>query len=98
VNEVRALRQKYDDPNAFASVVGASVRRERQKRDWTQAQLAEAADLSTNFVARLERGELGISLFVAYQLAGAFEIDIEALVATPKRGGRRKQLAATKTG
>jgi predicted transcriptional regulator len=53
------------DPKAFAAVVGEAVRRHRQGLGWTQVQLAEAAQLSPNYVARLERGELGAALFVA---------------------------------
>jgi transcriptional regulator with XRE-family HTH domain len=53
-------------------------------------QLAEAAGLSANYIARLERGELGPSLFVAYQLAASLGIAIGALFATPQRAAKRR--------
>ena len=57
-------------------------------------QLAEAAGLSPNYVARLERGELGPSLFVANQICEALDIDVEALLSPSgghvRRTGRRK--------
>jgi len=50
------------------------------------------AGLSPNYVARLERGELGPSLFVANQLCEALGIDVDALLrpAAPMRTTRRR--------
>lgn len=62
-------------------------------RGWTQARLAEVAGLSPNYVARLERGELGPSLFVANQLCEALGIDVDTLLrptTTPGRTTRRR--------
>jgi transcriptional regulator with XRE-family HTH domain len=78
------------DPKAFAAVVGDAVRRYRQALGWTQVQLAEAAGLSPNYVARLERGELGASLFVAYQLSRTLGISVRDLVEMPQRTTRRR--------
>jgi transcriptional regulator with XRE-family HTH domain len=55
------------------------VRRARQACGWTQAQLAEAAGFSANYIARLERGELGPSLFVANQLCSTLRIPVSTL-------------------
>jgi len=81
-----------DDPKAFAAIVGEAVRRARQACGWTQAQLAEAAGLSANYVARLERGELGPSLFVANQLCSTLGIPVATLtqVAAPAKTTRRR--------
>lgn len=76
------------DPKDFATAVGEAIRRVRQERGWTQAALAEAAGLSPNYVARLERGELGASLFVARQITDALGLDLDALVAPPARASR----------
>lgn len=51
--------------------VGDAIRRARKKRGWTQATLARHARLSPNYVARLERGEMGPSLFVADRICRA---------------------------
>lgn len=66
-------------------MVGEAIRRSRQEHGWTQAFLAEQAGLSPNYVARLERGELGPSLFVAKRLCSALSIVLEVLV-TPGAG------------
>src|SRR5690242_18719661 len=81
------------DPNDFATGVGECLRKARQDRGWTQAELAEAAGLSANYVARLERGELGPSLYVAFHLAEALGTHIETLLAanaSPRRTGKRR--------
>jgi transcriptional regulator with XRE-family HTH domain len=71
------------------------VRRARQSHGWTQAQLAEYAGFSANYIARLERGELGASLFVAHQLCDALGTDLTALLhsATPPVRTTRRRVA-----
>ncbi len=67
----------------FASGVGERIRVVRQQKGWTQVELAEAAELSSNYVARLERGELGASLFVAMRIAEALGVTLDAIAAQP---------------
>jgi transcriptional regulator with XRE-family HTH domain len=86
----RSGARRADDEKAFASVVGEGVRRYRQALGWTQVQLAEAAGLSPNYVARLERGELGPSFFVAHQLSRTLGVDVGELYETPQRTTRRR--------
>ena len=83
---------RQDDPKAFAASVGEAVRRARQSLAWTQAKLAEQAGFSPNYIARLERGELGPSFFVAHQLCEALGIDAGALLsdAGPATRTRRR--------
>lgn len=84
-------RDDANDSRAFASGVGEVIRRERLAHKWTQAALAEHAGLSPNYVARLERGELGPSLFVARRIAEALGISIDMLANfTPTRAARRR--------
>jgi transcriptional regulator with XRE-family HTH domain len=71
---------------SFNVIVGEAIRRHRQERGWTQAFLAEQAGLSPNYIARLERGELGPSLFVAHRICLALSVELEILV-TPIPGG-----------
>jgi transcriptional regulator with XRE-family HTH domain len=78
-----------DEHRAFNTTVGEAIRRARQEHGWTQAFLAEQAGLSPNYIARLERGELGPSLFVASRICEALQIDIDQLVA-PGGMGRMK--------
>lgn len=68
----------------FTERVGDAIRAARRVREWTQAELAERASLSSNYVARLERGELGASLWVAHRLARALGTSIDALLQSEK--------------
>jgi transcriptional regulator with XRE-family HTH domain len=72
-----------EDSGDFATGVGERIRVARQHKGWTQVELADAAGLSSNYVARLERGELGASLFVAMRIAEALGITLDGLVQTP---------------
>lgn len=82
-----------DEHQAFNTVVGEGIRRARQEHGWTQAFLADQARLSPNYIARLERGELGPSLFVANRICEALNIAIEELVGPPANGAGRKTTA-----
>ncbi|HVJ94219.1 MAG TPA: helix-turn-helix transcriptional regulator [Labilithrix sp.] len=83
--EVRASTDGQNDHRVFNATVGEAIRRSRQEHGWTQAFLAEQAGLSPNYIARLERGELGPSLFVAKRICSALSIELEVLV-TPTPG------------
>ncbi|NOU26887.1 MAG: helix-turn-helix transcriptional regulator [Polyangiaceae bacterium] len=89
----RALAELPTDPELFAASFGEALRHSRQRRGWTQAELADAAGISPNYVARLERGELSPSLFVAVRLATALEMSVEGLLAkppSPQRSTKRR--------
>ena len=83
--EARSATDAQDEHRTFNVTVGEAIRRSRQEHGWTQAFLAEQAGLSPNYIARLERGELGPSLFVANRICTALTIDLEVLV-TPGTG------------
>jgi transcriptional regulator with XRE-family HTH domain len=95
---IRTDREAETAPSDFATVVGERIRKARQHRGWTQVELAEASGLSGNYIARLERGELGPSLFVASHIAEALGTTIDKLVAasttrsasTTQRSGKRR--------
>lgn len=70
-----------DAERAFVDDVGKAVREARRVRTWTQVELATRAELSSNYVARLERGEVSPSLWVAHRLARALGIGLDALLA-----------------
>jgi transcriptional regulator with XRE-family HTH domain len=87
-----------DEHRAFNTIVGEAIRRARQEHGWTQAFLAEQAGLSPNYIARLERGELGPSLFVATRITEALSMSLDDLVgpsgfAARRTGTKRRTLA-----
>jgi ribosome-binding protein aMBF1 (putative translation factor) len=80
-----------DEHQAFNTVVGEGIRRARQEHGWTQAHLADQARLSPNYIARLERGELGPSLFVANRICEALTIPLEDLVGPGSSSGAARK-------
>jgi len=79
----------WEGSEEFASTVGERIRVARQQKGWTQVELADASELSSNYVARLERGELGASLFVASRIADALGISLDRLVGPPQSAPAR---------
>ena len=80
-----------DEHQAFNTVVGEGIRKARQEHGWTQAHLADQARLSPNYIARLERGELGPSLFVANRICEALTIPREDLVGPGSSSGAARK-------
>jgi transcriptional regulator with XRE-family HTH domain len=78
----KSTKDAPEDAEAFTHAVGEAIRRVRTAKGWTQVDLAEASGLSSNYVARLERGEVGPSLFVAQRICDALDTDLDALTGT----------------
>lgn len=51
----------------------------RAERDWTQADLAKALDVSRQTVNAIETGKFDPSLPLAFRIARLFEMPIEAI-------------------
>jgi len=50
---------------------GENVRGLREKKDWTQEQLAEKADLDQTYISGIERGERNLTILSVVKLADA---------------------------
>lgn len=76
-----------------ASTIGARLRAERRSRGLTQEELAEAADLSRDLVAKLEQGQRkSARLTSLVKLANALDIELSTLI------GKHDQLGADRAG
>ena len=51
----------------------------RAERDWTQAQLADALEVSRQTINAIETGKFDPSLTLAFKVARLFETPIEAI-------------------
>lgn len=60
---------------------GVTLRAHREALKLTQEKLAEMADLHTNYVSSVERGERNIGLHNIARLAFALQMPVGALVA-----------------
>jgi transcriptional regulator with XRE-family HTH domain len=66
-------------------LVGRNVRRARERKGWTQEQLAEAAGFSQQYLSGLERGRRNPTIVSLYEIATALGISHLELV-TPEAG------------
>ena len=69
--------------------IGSRIKELRQLKGYTQAELAELVDLSTNYVGYLERGERTVSLQVLERLARTLGVEVSTLFLFHERGGER---------
>jgi putative transcriptional regulator len=65
----------------------------RAERDWTQAQLAEALDVSRQTVNAIETGKFDPSLPLAFRAARLFGMPIEEVFHDPALDNDRRGLA-----
>ena len=62
-------------------IVGRRIRELRQKKGWSQEQLAEHADLDRTYVGRVERGEKNIGIEELLRLSVALGVSVTAVLA-----------------
>lgn len=58
---------------------GARVRYLRNKRGWTQAEMADRLGIDRSYLADLERGKRNVSLFNIEIIAQGFELTLSRL-------------------
>lgn len=66
----------------FKKIVIEHIREARIEKGWTQAQLAEAIDVSHEFVRALEsqKGKDTFSTFTIWRISKALEVDLNVLL------------------
>lgn len=69
------------DAIAVRKNLGRRVRTLRQKRKWSQEDLAHESGLARSFTGAIERGEKDLRLTTLVKLANTFEIPISKLFA-----------------
>ena len=62
------------------ALIGENVRACRQRAGMTQAQLAEAADVSTPFIANIESGQKMVSVMTLLAISDALKVSSDALL------------------
>ncbi len=60
--------------------IGLAIRQARQKKNWSQEELAEHASLHRNYVGSTERGERNIALVNIIKIARALGIKASDLL------------------
>ncbi|WP_438022007.1 helix-turn-helix domain-containing protein [Sorangium sp. So ce233] len=64
-----------DHADAVLEYIGANVHRHRVRLGLTQDALAEAAEISTGFLQRVERGKTNVGVVVLVRLADALGVE-----------------------
>ena len=67
------------DANTIRKNLGKRVRRLRQKRGWSQEELAHQSGLARSFTGAIERGEKDLRLSTLVKLANTFKIPLREL-------------------
>lgn len=60
--------------------IGRQIRAARLRRKMTQAQLAEAADLSVPYISHVERGKKRVSLDALLRISQAVDVTVDQLL------------------
>lgn len=60
--------------------VGFNIRKFREKRGWSQEQLALEADLHRAYIGQIERGEKNIGLINLQKIADALKVKVQILL------------------
>lgn len=60
--------------------VGLKIRECREKKNWTQEQLAFEADLHRAYIGQIERGEKNIGLINLEKIAKALDLKVKELL------------------
>ena len=68
-------------------IIGKNIRLEREARKLTRDELAEMMELTTSHMGLIERGERGATAVTLSKISRAFDIPIDHLFASPKKGG-----------
>ena len=61
-------------------LLGQNIKKYRNKKQISQAYLAERLDLSTEYICRVERGQKYLSLRKLFELADILEVKISTLI------------------
>lgn len=60
--------------------IGRNIRRYRAKRGLTQEQLAEAAELTSGYISRIENGVKSLRLSTLYRIAETLDTPVQSLL------------------
>ena len=64
---------------SIRKIIGSNIRSVRKQKQWSQEKLAIHAKLSSDYVGRLERGQVNIGIDALSRVAKCLEIPFDAL-------------------
>ncbi len=81
-----------NDKNQVQRLIGNNLRAYRQEMKMTQEELAEKAGISTPFLANLERGTKGMSIYSLRELSMALGVSADYLLFDNKANGHMRNI------
>ena len=69
-----------DDRKRLNRIIGSNIQTLRIRKGITQEKLAEDTGISTSFLANLERGNKGVSVFILYKIAHCLGVSVDYLL------------------
>ena len=82
-----------DTVNAFSERLSARLKLERERRDWSLAELAERSGVSKAMISRIERNEASPTAALLGRLSGAFGLTLSTLLGRLDETGERLRRA-----
>ncbi len=64
----------------ICAVVGMNIRKQREKRNLSQEELADLSDLHRTYIGQVERGEKNLTLRSLERIANALKVSIKNLL------------------
>jgi len=80
------------------SAFGIAFRFARQRKRWTQEQLAKASGIERSYLSDIERGEVNPSLQILEEIATALDLSLADLFADAERERDRRRVARERAG
>ena len=74
--------------------LGTKIRELRKKAELSQEDLADKADLNPNYVGRIERGEINVTVDTLFKIASSLDVGLDELFDQPPYRGARTKLQA----
>lgn len=71
-----------DKDKEYLKNFGANLKKIREGKGFTQAQLAIDSDLDISYISRIENGKISPSLIYITHIAAALNVDIKQLVSS----------------
>ncbi|OHT43188.1 helix-turn-helix domain-containing protein [Flavobacterium tructae] len=64
----------------FIANLGLHIKGLREKKDWSQQQLADACDIPRNQISRIERAKINTGIRTLIRIANALDIELTELL------------------
>lgn len=79
--------------DSTGTLIAARIKRERDARGWSLADLAERAGVSKATISKIERGEVSPTAVILVRLAGAFDLTLAGLLLRAEGEGEPERVS-----